>query len=149
MRRPPRDPRRGIFTRPGVILMLIAGCWSALVNLGLFVWAWNSRGSHEEARTMTFVTLVLIEFCKAYAFRSDRHSVLRRPLANKWLNRAILWELLLLIAVVYVPWFHAPLGTFSLSWVDWAIVLPRAFTILPVLELAKWCEHRGWFGEMS
>ena len=149
MRRPPRNPRLGIFTRPVVSLMLIGGCWSALISLGLFVWARNSRGSPEEARTMTFVTLVLIEFCKAYAFRSACHSVLRRPLANKWLNRAIVWELLLLGAVLYVPWLQAPFGTFALSWADWAVVLPCAFTILPVLELAKWCERQGWFGKTA
>ena len=33
MRRPPRDPRRGIFTAPVVTLMLVGGCWSAVVNL--------------------------------------------------------------------------------------------------------------------
>ena len=43
---------------------------------------------------MTFVSLVLIQFFKAYNFRSDRHSVLRHPFANKWLNLAIVWELI-------------------------------------------------------
>jgi hypothetical protein len=50
--------------------------------------------------TMTFVSLVLIQFFKAYSFRSDRHSVLIRPFANKWLNLAIIWELLLLVLIV-------------------------------------------------
>ncbi|MCU0982897.1 MAG: cation-translocating P-type ATPase, partial [Pirellulaceae bacterium] len=88
MRRRPRDPRRGIFTAPVVTLMLIGGCWSAVVNLLLFVWALRSGRSSEEAMTMTFVSLVLIQFFKAYNFRSDRHSVLRRPFANRWLNVA-------------------------------------------------------------
>jgi hypothetical protein len=69
-----------------------------------------------------------------------------QPIAS---DRAILWELLRLSAVLYVPWFQAPFGTFSLSWADGDVVLPCAFTILPVLELAKWCERRGWFGEIS
>ena len=42
---------------------------------------------------MAFVSLVLIQFFKAYNFRSDRQSVLHHPFANKWLNIAILWEL--------------------------------------------------------
>ena len=96
MRRKPRNPKTGIFTRPVVILMLVGGVWSTLVNLGLFIWAINSGRSLQEAMTMTFVSLVLIQFFKAYNFRSDRHSVLRKPFANKWLNLAILWELLLL-----------------------------------------------------
>ena len=52
---------------------------------------------------MTFVSLVLIQFFKAYNFRSDRHSVLVRPFANKWLNLAIAWELVALALVIYVP----------------------------------------------
>ena len=32
MRRPPRDPRGGIFTRPVVTLMLVAGAWAAAVE---------------------------------------------------------------------------------------------------------------------
>lgn len=149
MRRKPRDPRRGIFTRPVVILMVLGGIWSALVNLGLFTWAINSGRSIEEAMTMTFVSLVLIQFFKAYNYRSDRHSVFHMPFANKWLNLAVLWELALLFVIVYLPALHAPFGTFSLPLVDWLIVLGLSLTISPVLELAKWMERRGWFGKMD
>jgi Ca2+-transporting ATPase len=149
MRRKPRNPRTGIFTRPVITLMVVGGFWSAAVNLGLFAWALNSGRSKEEAMTMTFVSLVLIQFFKAYNFRSDRLSVLVRPFANKWLNMAIVWELVLLVLIVYVPVLHEPFGTFSLPLVDWAIVILLSLTISPVLELAKWMERRGWFGKMS
>jgi Ca2+-transporting ATPase len=52
----------------------------------------NSGRSMEEAMTMTFVSLVLMQFFKAYNFRSDRHSVFNRPFENKWLNLAVGWE---------------------------------------------------------
>jgi Ca2+-transporting ATPase len=149
MRRKPRNPRTGIFTRPVITLMLLGGLWSAAVNIGLFTWALNSGRSIEEAMTMTFVSLVLIQFFKAYNFRSDRNSVLNRPFANKWLNLAILWELALLALVVYLPLLQTPVGTFSLPLIDWVIVLALAFTVSPVLELAKWMERRGWFGELT
>ncbi len=142
MRRRPRDPRRGIFTTPVVTLMLIGGCWSTLVNLLLFVWATHSGRNLQEAMTMTFVSLVLIQFFKAYNFRSDRHSVMRRPFANRWLNIAILWELLLLLLVVYLPFLQKAFGSFSLTLTDWAIVVGLAFTVSPVLELAKWFGRR-------
>jgi len=74
MQRPPRNSRSGIFTRPVVILMLLGGLWSTAVNLGLFAWALNSGRSTQEAMTMAFVSLVLIQFFKAYNFRSDVHS---------------------------------------------------------------------------
>jgi len=148
MRRRPRNSKSGIFTRPVVILMIIGGLWSALINLGVFSWALNSGRSLEESMTMTFVSLVLIQFFKAYNFRSDRNSVLIQPFANKWLNIAILWEVALLFLIIYVPFLHDAFGTFYLPLVDWAIVLGLALTISPVLELAKWMERRGWFGKM-
>ena len=99
---------------------------------------------------MTFVSLVLIQFFKAYNFRSDRNSVLKRPFANKWLNLAILWELALLVADrLLCPSCKIPFGTFSLPLVDWLIIIVLAFSVSPVLELAKWMERRGWFGEIS
>jgi len=98
---------------------------------------------------MTFVSLVLIQFFKAYNFRSDRLSVLHKPFANKWLNIAILWELLLLGLIIYVPALHKPFSTFSLTLVDWAIIIGISLTVSPVLELAKWMERRGWFGKMT
>jgi Ca2+-transporting ATPase len=149
MRRKPRDPRTGTFTRPVVLLMLVGGIWSTIINLGMYIWADNSGRSHEEAMTMTFVSLVLIQFFKAYNFRSDRHSVLKKPFANKWLNWAILFDFLFLLVIVYVPFFHEPFGTFSLPWDDWAILVPLAFTVVPVLELAKWMVRKGWFGEVN
>lgn len=149
MRRKPRNPRTGIFTRPVITLMLSGGLWSAGVNIGLFTWALNSGRSIEEAMAMTFVSLVLIQFFKAYNFRSDRNSVLNRPFANKWLNLAILWELGLLALVVYLPFFQTPFGTFSLPLSDLVIVVALAFTVSPVLEVAKWMERRGWFGELT
>jgi Ca2+-transporting ATPase len=149
MRRKPRNHRTGIFTRPVVTLIMVGGLWSMLVNLGLFACALSSGRGAAQAMAMTFISLVLIQFLKAYNFRSDRLSVLTRPFANRWLNRAIAWELALLSAVVYVPSLQAPFGTFNLTPVDWAIVVGLALTILPVLEAAKWLQRRGWFGEMG
>jgi Ca2+-transporting ATPase len=149
MRRPPRNRRTGIFTRPVVSLMVIGGVWSAVVNLSVFTWALRSGRSLSEAMTITFVTLVIIEFFKAYNFRSDRRSVFRNPFANRWLNLAILWELSLLGLVLYVPFLAMPFGNFSLSATDWAAILGAAVTITPVLETAKWFVRREYFGKLD
>ncbi|NUM45231.1 MAG: cation-translocating P-type ATPase [Anaerolineales bacterium] len=149
MKRKPRDPRTGIFTRPVVTLMVLGGLWSTLINLGLFSWALNTGRNLEEAMTMTFVSLVLIQFFKAYNFRSDRHSVLNKPFANKWLNIAVGWEIVLLLLIVYLPFLHEPFNTYSLAAQDWLIVFILAFSVMPVLEAAKWMERRGWFGKVD
>jgi Ca2+-transporting ATPase len=147
MQRPPRNPRAGIFSRPVLFLMLVGGIWSAIANLGLFIWARARQLPTEECMTLVFVSLVLIQFFKAYNFRSDRHSVLRQPFANRWLNLAIMWELLLLAGVVYLPFLHKPFGTYSLPLSDWPVLLGTALTIIPVLEAAKWAVRRGWIRE--
>jgi Ca2+-transporting ATPase len=123
--------------------------WSTMVNLGLFSWAMHSGRSQAEAMTMTFVSLVLIQFFKAYNFRSDRHSVLQKPFANKWLNLSVSWEVTLLLLIVYLPILHVPFNTYALPWIDWAIVLSLAATVVPVLEFVKWMERKGWFGKME
>jgi Ca2+-transporting ATPase len=149
MKRKPRDPRTGIFTRPVVSLMLVGGVWSTIINLGLFVWALNSGRSTAEAMTMTFVSLVLIQFFKAYSFRSDRRSIFYKPFANRWLNLAVLWELGLLLLIVYLTFLHRFFGTFSLTSIDWAIIVGLAVTVIPVLEIAKWMVRREWFGKLE
>lgn len=146
MARPPRNPRTGIFTRPVVTLMIIGGVWSAIANLCLFAWVLQSTHSLEDAMAMTFISLVLIEFLKAYNFRSDRNTLLHEPFSNKWLNVAIVWELGLLGFIVYVPFLQTAFGTYGLNAMEWGIVCIPALTISPVLELAKCLVRRGWFG---
>ena len=149
MSRPPRNPRTGIFTRPVVVLMLTGGLWSIIINLALFFWLLRSGRSLPEAMAMIFVSLVMIEFFKAYNFRSDRGSALQRPFANGWLNIAILSELALLVLIVYAPFFQSLLGTFSMGVEDWALIVAPALTITPVLEAPKWLARRGRLGELS
>jgi Ca2+-transporting ATPase len=143
MRRPPRSRKTGIFTRPVVTLIAVGGAWSALATLTLFVWALSSGRALAEAMTMTFATLVLIEFFKAYSFRSDRNSILDRPFANRWLNVAIVWELLLVALVINLPFLQDAFGTQALSLDTWLLIAGVAFTIVPVLELAKLALRRA------
>ena len=148
MKRHPRDAKVGIFTWPVVTLMMVGGLWSTVVNVSLFAWAHATHGL-PRAMSMTFVSLVLIQFFKAYNYRSDRVSVWHRPFANKWLNLAIAWELVLIAAILYVPFLQDLFDTFPLTLEDWLIIGGVALTIVPVLETAKWMERRGWFGALD
>jgi Ca2+-transporting ATPase len=149
MERAPRDARTGIFTRRVVTLMVVGGLRSMAANLGLFTWALQSGRSVTHAMTMTFVSLVLIEFLKAFNFRSDRRSILRRPFANKWLNLALVWEMALLVFIVSFPPLREPFSISPLSGTDWLIAACPALSISPVLELTKWFGRRGWLGQDS
>jgi Ca2+-transporting ATPase len=149
MRRKPRNPRVGIFTRPVVAMLLAAGLWSGILNLTLLTWAVRNGRPLQEVMALTFVTLVLIQFFNAYNCRSDRLSVVRRPFANRWLNMAVVWELVILIAIVYAPFLQPAFGTFSFSTNDWLLTLALAFSIVPVIEVVKWIIRRGSFGDAT
>jgi Ca2+-transporting ATPase len=149
MHRKPRNPRVGIFTGPVIATLLVAGVWSAIVNISLFASALRAARPLQEVMALTFVELVLIQFFNAYNCRSDRVSVFSRPFANRWLNIAVLWEVTILVAIIYVPFLQRAFGTFSFSAADWLLTTALAFTIVPVLEGVKWMARRRWFGDLT
>lgn len=138
MRRSPRKMRAGIFSKRVVTLMIVGGVWSAIVNVFLFIFALRDGKGIALSMTMVFASLVLIQFFKAYNFRSDHISILHRPFENRWLNYAVLWELLLLMFILYVPFLQTPFKTVALSYNEWVIVALASVTVIPVLEIAKW-----------
>jgi Ca2+-transporting ATPase len=142
MDRRPRDPRRGVLTRSLMTLILVGGLWAGLVTSALFVWLLTSGRGQTDAMALTFVALVLIEFFKAFTYRSLRNSVFPRVFANRWLNAAVLWELGLLALVIYVPFLQSAFGTFALTLADWATAVGLAATVIPVLEGVKWLQRR-------
>jgi Ca2+-transporting ATPase len=137
MKLKPRRMGEGIFTKPVIALMLTGGIWSTILNTGLFIFLRNSGKPMAEVMTMVFVNLVVLEFLKAYALRSERVTMFKQTFFNKWLNRAVLWELCVLAAVVYLPFLHVAFGTYSLILADLAIIAVCSVTIILVLEVAK------------
>jgi len=138
MKQKPRPLGQGVFTREVVTLMVVGGLWSCLVNLGVFKWALDAGRGMLEAQAMCFLTLVMIQFFKAYNFRSDKQSIFKIGFfKNKWLNIAIPWEIALLVVIVYTPFLQDSFRTFPLSALDWLLVVLLAGTVFPVLELTK------------
>jgi Ca2+-transporting ATPase len=137
MRRPPRDPRKGIFSREVIGLMMLGGIWEMLVNLGVFAWALAGDGGLPHAMTLCFLTLVLVQFVKAYCFRSERESVFRGTFGNRWLNAAVCWEMAMLALVLNVPLLLHAFRLQPLGLTDWAVAIAGALSIVPVLEIGK------------
>jgi P-type Ca2+ transporter type 2C len=75
--------------------------------------------------------------------------VFDRPFANRWLNLAIAWEIILLVLVVNVPLLQDAFGTTSLSAANWGIIVGSTVTIVPVLEVAKRVIRRGQMDEVA
>jgi Ca2+-transporting ATPase len=138
MERPPRPKGETVFT-PGVLRYLIgAGVWTAFVSLAVFVWAIQAGRGTVEARTLCFVTLILMQFFNAFNCRSMQRSFFQIGVfTNRWLWLAILWECVVLTLVLYIPVLQGAFHVFPLGVGDWLIVVCSAFTIFIVAEVYK------------
>jgi Ca2+-transporting ATPase len=138
MKQAPRPPREPVINRDMRIGMLVQTFAITAVTLGAYFLGWSWYGSQEYPRTMAFVTLSCSELLRAFTARSEYFPLLKIGVfKNKWMNLASLSSLLMILAVVYIPFFQPIFDTEPLDLVQWAVVLP--FLIVPSVaaELTK------------
>ncbi|PKN90191.1 MAG: ATPase, partial [Chloroflexi bacterium HGW-Chloroflexi-7] len=95
------------------------------------------------AETMAFLTLAVSELFRAFTARSERYSLFKIGIfSNKWMNWAVLASLVLLVAVVYLPFLNPVFQTYPIGWYEWSWILPLVFIPAIVDELTKWVVYR-------
>ncbi len=137
LKQPPRHPGVGIIY-PGMIMRV---CFMALImGVGAFTvfnWA-QSRMPIDEARTLTFLTLVTFEWFRAFNARSDERTVFKLGiLRNRWLVASVSVAILLQIAVIYVPFLQSAFRTVPLSIEKWGIVILAGGGLFVIEETRK------------
>jgi Ca2+-transporting ATPase len=135
--RPPDEPviNRQMRTRIGIQTVAIAGVTLYAYWMGIQLYP----GIPEEAKTMAFVTLSFSELLRAFTVRSERYPLHKIGLfSNKWMLYAVTSSMLLLLAVIYVPFLQPIFNTVPLGWAEWQIVLPLLFIPAIVAEISKW-----------
>lgn len=132
MQRPPRSPRESVFSRDVRIFISIA---VAVVPLFLLVF-FMSQPEMELARTRMFFMFILIELAIAVNFRSMRYSVFKAP-PHRWLVIAIMWELVLIAALVHVPSVRAAFGIGMPSTGDIVMIAGVSFLLFVAVEVMK------------
>ncbi len=131
--RPPKEPIINRFMRTGVIIQTIAITAVTLTAFGLGL-AYNEAA----AGTMAFLTLSLSELLRAYTARSERYPLLKIGVfTNRWMNLAVVFSLVLLLLVVYVPFFNPVFSTVPLTWAEWRFILPLLVIPSIAAEIAK------------
>ena len=152
MRRPPRPPREGIFSRPVTVLLVVISVSLTLVLIPLFAYYlhFNPRRLEDgglvltQAQTMVFVTLILAELVNALNCRSDIHSLfIVGFLKNRFLLASVLISLAIMIAVIHWRPLAAVFHVIPLRLWDWLLAAGLGLTPLPVVELAKWWLRRS------
>ncbi|NMB56207.1 MAG: cation-translocating P-type ATPase [Leptolinea sp.] len=148
MDRKPRPPEEPIINKKmaiGVAIQTVVDTATTLTafNIGLRMGA-EAPNNIAMAETMAFVTLCLSELIRAYAARSERYSTFKIGFfSNKWMNLAVLSSFLLVMMVVYVPFFNPIFNTQPLELVEWAEVIPLFIVPFIAAELIKVFVFRG------
>ena len=92
---------------------------------------------------MAFITLSSSELFRAYTARSEYFSVFGIGLlSNKTMQYAVGASLVLLLAVVYVPFLDPIFDTVAISALEWAEMLPLILFPSVAAEVTKWYLRR-------
>ena len=136
MQQPPRDPEEPILNRfmlTGISIQTVA-----ITAVTLFAYWIGLKNYPEMASTMAFVTLSFSELVRAFTARSERIPILKIGIfKNKVMNWAIVSSLILLLAVVYIPFLQGIFDTTPLGWTQWEVILPLLLGPSIAAELTK------------
>jgi Ca2+-transporting ATPase len=137
LQQPPRHPKVGIIF-PGLFLRV--GFMAIMMGFGIFIifnWA-QGQFSLKEARTITFATMVIFEWFRAFNARSDEHTVFSLGIfRNRVLFISVFVAILLQIAVIYVPFLQTAFSTVPLGIDKWGIAVLAGGSLFAVDEIRK------------
>ena len=131
--RPPKEPIINKEMKIGVVVQTIA-----ITAVTLFAFWRGQMHDIRYAETMAFATLSISELLRAYTSRSERYPLFKiGVLSNKWMNLAVGVSLILILAVIYVPFLNPIFQTEALTAVEWELILPLLLIPSIVAELTK------------
>ncbi len=142
MERPPRPPDEPVINREmtlgvAVQTFAISGAVLAAYWLGRTVFA-TTGTDLRVAKSMAFVTLVMSELFRAYTSRSERYPLFKLGLfTNKYMQYAVGFSMILLLFVIYVPFFHEIFDTVPLGSRHWLAMAPLILLPSIVAEVQK------------
>ena len=138
MRRPPRDPARGLLTSRLQLGILVEGMLLAAGPLAAYVYALSAWGGTGVARTVVFLSLSFSQlFHVLNVRRFDRFGVDRTLLENRQLIGAFFLTMSLQLFAVYLPGLTAVLRTVPLGGAEWLLVALAAAGPVALIQIVR------------
>ncbi|MFQ5813144.1 MAG: cation-translocating P-type ATPase, partial [Anaerolineae bacterium] len=139
MKQPPRRPDEPVINRQmvwGIAIQTVAITAATLtafiVGLGWF------PHNVTAAQTMAFATLSISELFRAYTSRSERYSLWSIGVfSNKWMQGAVLVSLIIVLAIIYVPFLDPIFETAFLGLREWLVIAPLILVPAAAAEANK------------
>jgi Ca2+-transporting ATPase len=134
--RPPSEPIINRFMLIGIVVQTIA--ITATTLLAYYIGLFTDPEHLEFAETMAFVTLSCSELLRAFTARSEYYPLTKIGIfKNHWMNYAVLVSLILILAVVYIPFLQGVFNTQPLGYQQWLQILPLLIIPSAAAELTK------------
>ncbi len=157
MNRPPRKLSEHVIT-PGLLARAYGwlGPIQSLAAMSAFFWLFWTNGYwgqflglpnagplYQAATAMTLAAVVFTQIGNLFAQRTERTSVFRIGFfSNRLVWIGIASELLLIAAIVYVPFLQDVFATAAFAWQHWLFLLAWMPALLVADELRKWVVRR-------
>ena len=140
MKRPPRRPDEPVINRQMVWGIAIQTVAITAATLTAFIiglrWFPDNLAA---AQTMAFATLSISELFRAYTSRSERHSLRSIGVfSNKWMQWAVLGSLIIVLAIIYVPFLDPIFETAFLGLREWLVIAPLILVPAAAAEANKY-----------
>lgn len=144
MKHKPRGRKSSFFSGGVMGAIIYQGLLQTLLVLGVYGWSLlypehsAMRDIHEDALTMAFATLGLIQLVHAYNVKSVYQSVFKVGLfRNKLFNWSIPLAFIILMVTIVVPGFNKFFHVAHLSVTQWLAVITGSLLMLVIVEIVK------------
>lgn len=124
MNQQPRSKKESIFARGLTEKILVRGCLIGICTLLSFIVGGLYGMNLETCRTIALSTLVMSQLLHVFECRSERHSIFEIKLfTNIYLVGAVFISIVMLLSIIYIPFFSGIFHTTILGINHWLIVL--------------------------
>ncbi|GGH84599.1 Ca2+-transporting ATPase [Pullulanibacillus pueri] len=141
MRQGPRKPNEGVFARGMGWKIISRGFLIGIVTLIGFWTILHGTNDLTKAQNVAFMTLVMSQLIQVFDCRSERSIFDRNPFGNRYLVLAVLSSIVLMLGVMYIPFFEPIFHTVPLSLHDWLLIV--GLSAIPTLAFSG----AGLFGQ--
>ncbi|CRK80545.1 calcium-translocating P-type ATPase, SERCA-type [Neobacillus massiliamazoniensis] len=127
MKRPPRSPNEGIFSRGLGWKVVSRGFLIGLVTLLAFIIVYhNDKTQLQYAQTVAFATLVMAQLIHVFDCRSEKSVLSRNPFGNSYLVWSVISSIALMLVAIYYPPLWPIFHTLPISARDWLLIVGMA-----------------------
>ncbi|MHA1132534.1 MAG: cation transporting ATPase C-terminal domain-containing protein, partial [Candidatus Helarchaeota archaeon] len=142
MQKPPRDPDEPILTKRDLLNMSVVGIVITIGTLFAFLIGLNlgiSKGLlspelNSYVQTFSLLSLSFFQFFNVFLCREREKSIFKGPTINKFLIFSVLFSIVFLILILYIPGLATIFHLYPIRFTEWAIIILISATIIPIVE---------------